>query len=265
MRNAKLDNKPVIALITAAALLIAISANTAAATGDSDITRVTQSKHKQGNGRENATVIRETRDEFDASTGTGRRSANQSQDGAQKSRSVASTAANTDFWFYLADIELYADDDRDGYYTGIDLLFDVDTYYSVAEIYAVVYLSYEGGPWEEYAVTEDFTIFESSGTDDYVLVTDLVAGYPTGDYDLLIEIFDADYGDFLAYIGPEDTSELAFLPLEDMDRDTPASTETRVTVSSGGGGGSSGWLTIVLLVAAGLVVRRRLRSWPARQ
>ena len=263
MRNAKLDRKPVVALITAAALLIAISANTAAAEGDSDSTRVTQSMHKQGDGRENATVIKETRDEFDAETGKGRRSENRAPAGVQKSRSVASVAANTDFWFYLADVELYADDDRDGYYSGIDLLFDVDTYYSSAEIYAVVYLSYEGGPWEEYAVTEDFTIFGSSGSDDYVLVTDLVAGYPTGDYDLLIEIFDADFGDFLAYIGPEDTSELAFLPLEDMDRDTPASTVTRVTVSNGSGGGSTDWLTIMLLSLAGIGLRRRLRSRPA--
>ena len=179
---------PVIALITAAALLIAISANTDAATDDTASARVTQSTHKQGDGRENAAVIRETRDAFDAQTSTGRRSAKQSPGGQQKSRSVQSAAPNTDFWFYLADVELYADDDRDGFYSGIDLLFDVDTYYSAAEIYAVAYLSYEGGPWEEYAVTEDFTIFGSSGTDDYVLVTDLVAGYPTGDYDLLIAI-----------------------------------------------------------------------------
>ena len=263
MRNAKLDKKPVIALITAAALLIAISANTAAATGDIDSARATQSKHKQGDGRENATVINETRDEFDAGTSTGRRSAKQTPGGVQKSRPVASVAANTDFWFYLADVELYADDDRDGFYSGIDLLFDVDTYYSAADIYAVVYLSYEGGPWEEYAVTEDFTIFGSSGTDDYVLVTDLVAGYPTGDYDLLIEIFDADFGDFLAYIGPEDTSELAFLPLEDMDRDIPTSTVTRVTVSSGSGGGSVDMLTIMLLSVAAFALRRRLRFQPA--
>ena len=152
---------------------------------------------------------------------------------------------NADFWFYLADVELYGDSDRDGYYSGIDLLFDVDTYYSVADIYAVAYLSYEGGPWEEYAVTEDFTIFGSSGTDDYVIVTDLVSGYPRGDYDILIEVFDAGTSEFLAYFGPEDTSELAFLPLEDMDRDAPVP-ETRITVNSGGGGASD-WLWLALL------------------
>jgi len=166
---------------------------------------------------------------------------------------------NADFWFYLADVELYGDSDRDGYYSGIDLLFDVDTYYSVADIYAVAYLSYEGGPWEEYAVTEDFTIFGASGTDDYVIVTDLVSGYPKGDYDILIEVFDADTSEFLAWFGPEDTSELAFLPLEDMDRDAPAP-ETRITVNSGGGGASDLLLLALLGFSAAFPGLRRVRK-----
>ena len=154
-------------------------------------------------------------------------------------------------------MELYADDDRDGFYSGVDLLFDIDTYYSVADIYAVAYLSLEGGPWEEYAVTEDFTIFESSGTDDYVVVTDLVSGYPTGDYDLLIEVFDADTDEFLAFTGPEDTSELAFLPLEDMNRDALTGGDTRVTVNHGGGGSFDG-LMLALLGLFAVAVRRKL-------
>ena len=257
MSTAKLDRKPVIALLVAAALLVAISASSAAATvGDENDKRITQSQHKQGNGRENASLIRESRDEFESGTATGRRSSKSNTAVAQKSRSVAALSPNTDFWFYIADVELFADDDRDGYYSGIDLLFDVDTYYSVADIYAVAYLSYEGGPWEEYAVTEDFTIFGSSGTDDYVLVSDLVAGYPTGDYDLLVEIFDADTGDFLAFIGPDESSELSFLPLEDMDRDTPAGTGTRVTVNSGGGGSLT---TLMLIALLGVAAARRVR------
>ena len=257
MNTAKLDRKPVIALLVGAALLVAISASSAAATtGDENDKRITQSQHKQGNGRDNAVLIGESRDEFESGTATGRRSSKSNVAVAQKSRSVAALSPNTDFWFYIADVELFADDDRDGYYSGIDLLIDVDTYYSVADIYAVAYLSYEGGPWEEYAVTEDFMIFGSSGTDDYVLVSDLVAGYPTGDYDLLVEIFDANNGDFLAFIGPDETSELAFLPLEDMDRDAPAGTGTRVTVNSGGGGSLNLLMLIALLSAA---ASRRIR------
>jgi hypothetical protein len=264
MNTAKLDNRPIIALLAGAALLITISATTSAAPViEDDAKRVTLSKHYQGDGRENAVAIKETRDEYGEPSMTGTRSSKSRSGAKGKTVSRESMSPNVDFWFYLADVDLYADDDRDGFYSGVDLLFDVDTYYSVADIYAVAYLSFEGGPWEEYAVTEDFTIFGSSGTDDYVIVTDLVSGYPTGDYDILIEIFDADTNDFLAFIGPEDTSELAFLPLEDMDRDAPFGGDTRVTVNQGGGGSIS-WPTLLLLVfCAGLAVRRQAMRLPA--
>jgi hypothetical protein len=257
MTTAMLDRKPAIALLAAAAMLMAISATSEAAVGEKQANnRVSNSTHLQGDGRDNAVAIRESRDEYEP-LGTSDRSRDKDRARASsKASSLQSTSANTDFWFYLADVELYGDSDRDGYYSGIDLLFDVDTYYSVAEIYAVAYLSYEGGPWEEYAVTEDFTIFGSSGADDYVIVTDLVSGYPRGDYDILIEVFDAGTSEFLAYFGPEDTSELAFLPLEDMDRDAPA-TETRVTVNSGGGGASD--LLLLVLLGFAAVVRRPQR------
>ena len=264
MKNSKLDRKPVIALLVAASLLIAISANSAAANASNDGQRVTESQHMRGEDRENAVITRVTRNEYDIQANKGTGSSSRAEATKQRNTGSESVSPNTDFWFYLADVELYADDDRDGYYSGIDLLFDVDTYYSVADIYAVAYLSYEGGAWEEYAVTEDFTIFGSSGSDDYVLVTDLVTGYPRGEYDLLIEVFDADNGEFLAFIGPEDTSELAFLPLEDIERDAPSTTDTRVTVSTGGGGSVD--LSMVGLLALLCLVgcwRRSVRLQPA--
>lgn len=255
MIRAKLDRKPVIALLLATALLTVISVTSTAAVAGDDGKRVTVSTHLQGDGRDKAVAIRESRDEY-APLGS---SAQKTRDRTQtKASSNPSMSPNADFWFYLADVELYGDSDRDGYYSGIDLLFDIDTYYAVADIYAVAYLSYEGGPWEEYAVTEDFTIFGSSGTDDYVIVTDLVSGYPRGDYDILIEVFDAHTSEFLAYYGPEDTSELAFLPLEDIDRDTPV-TDTRITVNSGGGGASDLLLLAVLAALASAFGRRRIR------
>lgn len=264
MNTVKLDKRPVIALLAGATLLIAISATTSAAPAvEDDAKRVTLSKHYQGDGRENAVAIKESRDEYGELPLTGTRAGKTRSGINAKTAPGESMSPNVDFWFYLADVDLYADDDRDGFYSGVDLLFDVDTYYSVADIYAVAYLSLEGGPWEEYAVTEDFTIFGSSGTDDYVIVTDLVTGYPTGDYDILVEIFDADTNDFLAFIGPEDTSELAFLPLEDMDRDAPFGGDTRVTVNQGGGG-SFGWSTLMLLVfCAGYAVRSQITRLPA--
>lgn len=264
MNTVKLDNRPVIALLAGAVLLIAISATSAAAPAtDDDGKRVTMTKHYQGDGRENAVAIKESRDEYGELAVSGTRNGKTRSSAAAKTLSGQVMSPNSDFWFYLVDVELYADDDRDGFYSGVDLLFDIDTYYSVADIYAVAYLSLEGGPWEEYAVTENFTIFESSGTDDYVVVTDLVSGYPTGDYDLLIEVFDADTDEFLAFTGPEDTSELAFLPLEDMNRDALTGGDTRVTVNHGGGG-SFGWPTLLLLAfGVALAARRQVMRLPA--
>lgn len=260
MKTAKLDRKPAIALTIAAALLIAISATSAAAVGaDDGDKRITHSTHYMGNGRDNAVVVKEARDEHEDREPNGEKREKASSGTRSKPGSNGAASPNTDFWFYLADVELYGDSDRDGYYSGIDLLFDVDTYYSVADIYAVAYLSYEGGPWEEYAVTEDFTIFGSSGNDDYVIVTDLVSGYPRGEYDILIEVFDTASGEFLAFYGPEDSSELAYLPLEDMERDAPVA-ETRITVNNGGGGASDVILLVLLGISATVFGLRRVRN-----
>lgn len=155
---------------------------------------------------------------------------------------------NYNYWIYDASVELYSDWDLDGYYYGIDLGFDADTLYTAADVYAVVYLSYDFGPWNEFSSTDDFTIFGASGTDEYFIETELVSGYVTGDYDILIELFDAYDGSFLASFGPEDSQELSYLPLEDAGRDTPQRTTVVVTE---GGGGSSGLLGMLALLAVG--------------
>ena len=151
-----------------------------------------------------------------------------------------------DFWIYEADVILFADDDHDGHFYGIDLMLDADTMYLAADVYAAVYLSLNGGPWNEYAVTDEFTIYGESGTDEYTLVTELMSGYPTGSYDLLIELFDAYDGSFLASFGPEDSSSLYALPLEDFNRDAPRFDQP-LTMSYGGGGASSLWMLLILL------------------
>jgi hypothetical protein len=184
------------------------------------------------------------------------------KEGSRTSPSSKQFAGN-DFWFYEADVILFNDNDGDGFFWGIDLLFDVDTYFDVAEIYAVAYLSLDGGPWNEYVVTESFPIFGAIGDDSQVVVTDLVSGYPTGRYDILIEVFDAIDGAFLASFGPEDTSELGFLPLEDSNRDDPHFDDSVVIVH---GGGSISWWTIsvMLLLLLGTSLRNgRIRRQKA--
>lgn len=215
--------------------------------------RVSQSIQSTRAEREQGLGGRVTLDEFKGLDVAGNRVAAKGSVTRSKATAQALQAPNVDFWFYTADVQLFNDHDADGYYHGIDLLFDADTYFVFAEVYAVVYLSLNGGPWNEYAATENFSLFGATSDDDYVIVTELLAGYPSGSYDLLIELFDAYDDTFLAYFGPDDTSELAFLPLEDADRDTIV---PEVIVIEHGGG-SSGYLLILLL---GLAALSKLRA-----
>ncbi len=85
--------------------------------------------------------------------------------------------------------------------------------------------------------------------------TDLVEGYPAGNYDILIELYDTYDNALVATLGPEDSSQLSILPLEDEGRDAPAGT-TQIVVNSGGGG-SFGWLLILGLLGASALRRGR--------
>lgn len=172
-----------------------------------------------------------------------------------KGTSARSETPNTDFWFYTVDVELFADEDLDGYFYGIDLLFDADTVYEQAEVYAVLYLSREGGPWYEYAATDVFPLYGATSDDDFVVVSELLSGYPAGNYDILIELYDTWDDSFVADIGPESSPALSLLPLEDAERDAP----DEPPVDSDGGGGSvgPGSLAVLALTFAALALRRR--------
>jgi len=245
-------------------VLLCLAATSFADAGDSSATsvspdgsRVSRTLQFEKNGRGDDRVPSgQSQDQYPAlRTGEVRKGSSSKTQGIQSEGSVTLQSVNHDFWVYDADVILFYDQDNDGYFTGIDLNFDVDTIYNSAEVYAAVFLSYEGGPWNEYAVSDDFTIFDTSGGDDYTMVTDLVDGYPTGDYDLLIEIYDAYSGAYLASFGPEDSSELSYLPLEDFDRDTPTVVERRVTVTRQGGGAAGFWM----LAGLSLILAARLR------
>lgn len=250
--NKKVDWLRILAsLAVLLAMTISLGAHAEAPETNADETRSSRSLHVRQGGRANRESGTETVDTYEGLRQTGPRVKPSASAKTGTDMTQAESAA-FDFWIYEADVILFADDDRDGYYHGIDLLIDADTIYSAADVYAVVYLSLEGGPWNEYAATEDFTLFGASGDDAYVLVTELMSGYPRGSYDLLVELFDAWDGSFLASLGPEDSSELAYLPLEDFDRDEP-----QVTISHGhSGGGATGFWLLLSLLAFALRLRR---------
>lgn len=253
-------------LVSAIVVALALTVSTDGAAATDGGTPATDELEKRSSitsrigkgGRNGNADGKSTTDEFDPLKVSGERlklSAGTQSSKASGTLSAAQAAA-FDFWIYDADVILFSDDDNDGYFYGIDLLFDADTIYSIAEVYAVVYLSLEGGPWNEYAATEDFTIFGESASDEYVLITELMSGYPTGEYDILIELFDAYDNSFLTEFGPAETAALEFLPLEDFNRDAPVVTEVSIAVSRGGGGSTSLLLILALLV---IILRRSFR------
>lgn len=163
-----------------------------------------------------------------------------------------------DAFVYEASTELFYDLDGDGYYHYLRVQFDADTVFDTMVIFAELFLSADGTAWEHLYSTDDFRIWGSDPDDDYEVETELVSGYSTGHYDLLIELYDAETGDLVDEFGPLESSAMALLPLEDSSRDG-AIVAPPVSDSHGGGGAAS-WPLLFGLAAALAVERRRRRA-----
>jgi hypothetical protein len=178
------------------------------------------------------------------------------------SKGFAGVQAFGDSYVYEATTELFTDRDADGYYTYLRVRFDADTVYTRSWIYAEIYLSADGTAWERLYTTNDFDIFGSDPDDDYEVETELVSGYSTALYDVLIEIYDADTGELVDEFGPNESPEFSLLPLEDSGRDGAVFVPAPESHSHGGGGALS-WLGVLGLLGA-LKLRYRGRALPHR-
>jgi len=154
--------------------------------------------------------------------------------------------ASTDHWIYDADVELFDDLDSDGYFRFLSVRLDADSLSSGAWVYAELYLSPDGTNWELYHSTDDFLIGGETGDDEIFIETELVTGYPKNHYDLLIELYDADFGTFSDEYGPNQSDNMALLPLEDATQDREP---VDVVVVDGGGGAISVWALAAILLA----------------
>lgn len=248
------------ALVAAAALTVAAGAFAAATDGIEPQTRTADgfAAERGDNERRPASALaafegggptaEHMAEHIDSAPGTPRKTAPSSSE----QRAVSCCG----FRIYDAQTRLFDDLDRDGYYTWLQVTFDVDTDYTEAEVYADIWLRDPGGAYTLIHETDIFTIRGSSSSDDYEVEAELVAGFPPGLYDVLIEVYDAWDDRFVADFDAMDSSDLGLLPLEDIsfDGDIPPP-----VVYSDGSGGSGSFSLAGLAVLAGLGLWRRRR------
>jgi hypothetical protein len=160
------------------------------------------------------------------------------------------------FWVYSAGVQLSFDYDHDGHYSGFGISFDIDTVFDYAPVYAVLYLSLAGGPWNEYAVTGEFTVSGSGSADRVTIETELESGYPSGSYDHYIEVYDAHTHVLLTEYGPHDSHYWSGLLFEGYDHDR-VNFGASLTLDFTGAGSLDPLSMLLLPVTAGACYLRR--------
>ena len=138
---------------------------------------------------------------------------------------------DTDFWIYDAFVTLDVDEDADGYYSEFTVEFDADTVFVEADVYARLYLS-DNDVFEEFHTTSVFIIEGDSSQDALVVESELISGYPSDDYELLIELYDAQTDALVAVFDGFNDADLTFISLESK---TFEDSGTVVIVTESGG------------------------------
>ena len=179
-------------------------------------------------------------------------------DRTQVQQAQQSVIGYRDFAIFQAYSRLFDDLDQDGFYQTFSVTFDADVYgYTLnepANVYAEMYLSRNGGPWEHYYTTDVFTIYGQSEDDDFEVLTTLSQGYQTDFYDVLIDLYEYGYPEVVATLSADESDGLYALALESHDRDVVYEQEIVEEVVIVGGGSLS-WGALFLLTA-GLFSRR---------
>ena len=140
-----------------------------------------------------------------------------------RTQSVTMSSHASYFRIYDAGRTLITDRDGDGHFSEFKIRFDADVSFGDALVYARLYIRRVGSndPWKFYHETDDFWIYGESGTDDYYVTTTLDDGFPAGDYEVLIDLYESGYSGVVATIGPYDSGALSYLPLEEVGLDVP--------------------------------------------
>jgi hypothetical protein len=113
-----------------------------------------------------------------------------------------------DVWFNLIE-----DTDGDGYFHQFEVSFDVDTQYAQQEIYVVGKLI--GATSQQLFETEHYHIESDSGADSYQTTVLLSDGYPSGEYNMELNVYDAQTDTLLLHVNGQHDQDMWGLYLED--------------------------------------------------
>tara|TARA_B110000091_G_scaffold42411_1_gene46046 strand:- start:29 stop:772 length:744 start_codon:yes stop_codon:yes gene_type:complete len=160
-------------------------------------------------------------------------------------------AFNQEFWIFDAWVEFYSDNDSDGYFNHFSVEFDADTQYSFAEVYARLYLG-KDEVFKEYHTTSTFSIFSDNSDDSFVVESELLNGFSSAEYEVLIELYDAYSDQLVAVLDGNDDADLYLLSLESKEYETP-----QVIVIREHGGSVSLWCFLLLSL---LLIMRQYRT-----
>ncbi|NMP31215.1 hypothetical protein HII17_06550 [Thalassotalea sp. M1531] len=142
----------------------------------------------------------------------------------QKSKRNLAKVIIQEFHIFDAYSQLFDDYDGDGFYQTFSVAFDADVYtyngVDQANVYAEIYLSNNGGPWEYFHTTDNFIIYGESTDDEYEVLSNLTSGYNTAHYDVLIDLYEVGYSGIIATYSSDDNNSLYALPLESDEYDT---------------------------------------------
>ena len=120
-------------------------------------------------------------------------------------------------YIHDAAVYLYNDTDGDGYYSRLRVDFDVDSGYAeYFDVYAEMFIREEGThDWIHYFTTDVFEIYHDDSSDDYSVTTTLNTGFPTGKYEVLIDLFEYGFSGVVDTMDAYSDPDLGNLPLED--------------------------------------------------
>ncbi len=140
-----------------------------------------------------------------------------SKENASKSLSYGS------FVIYQGHAQLIEDLDIDGFYQTFSVTFDADfisySPHDKAIVYAELYLSENGGPWQHYYTTDSFIIQGESTEDTFEVYSTLSQGFNPSHYDILIDLYQDGSSNIAASYSSNDSNALFALPLESSDYD----------------------------------------------